>query len=290
MSTTKRVRLAEQLVWTIDPIVAESLSAQTVPCLIALVGLIHDRKALSGILHHVEKKYPLKDCAEAQHLKRIRRNRDGSFHVFICYKDNSNEPLADIPDAGLFDNTLTVNVPSGPLKTRAQYDFANTVWPCKFHEDRHLEGLLHREWEDVWGGAAKDEHISRIKNLGSNSAILIDPKNQECVVKAESTTSLFLEKHVVMVLISNLAKTQCTSFGKDEEDREYYLCTGLDLYIEREPCFMCCMALVHSRIRRVFFSLKTNDGGLSGTTKIHVMKALNHSFQVFHVHENKGDT
>lgn len=34
---------------------------------------------------------------------------------------------------------------------------------------------------------------------------------------------------------------------------EHYLCTGLDLFIIREPTLMCCMALVHSRIRRVFY-------------------------------------
>ena len=39
---------------------------------------------------------------------------------------------------------------------------------------------------------------------------------------------------------------------REYTDDNYYL-TGYDLYIFREPCIMCAMALVHSRVRRVFY-------------------------------------
>jgi tRNA-specific adenosine deaminase 3 len=32
-----------------------------------------------------------------------------------------------------------------------------------------------------------------------------------------------------------------------------YLCTGLDAYTYGEPCAMCAMALVHSRVARLFY-------------------------------------
>lgn len=53
-----------------------------------------------------------------------------------------------------------------------------------------------------------------------------------------------------------------------------------DLYLitEIEPCFMCAMALVHSRISRVYY-VKENkfDGGfISNEMEINHIKNLNH--------------
>lgn len=64
-----------------------------------------------------------------------------------------------------------------------------------------------------------------------------------------------------------------------------YLCTGYDIYLSREPCIMCSMALTHSRIRRIFFQEKRSNGGICSLVKLQSIKALNHHFQVFHVQE-----
>ena len=47
------------------------------------------------------------------------------------------------------------------------------------------------------------------------------------------------------------------------------------------------MALLHSRIGRVFFSCpNTSSGGLCSQYKIHTVKRLNHHFQVLGVHQH----
>ncbi|KAF0314226.1 putative inactive tRNA-specific adenosine deaminase-like protein 3 [Amphibalanus amphitrite] len=60
-----------------------------------------------------------------------------------------------------------------------------------------------------------------------------------------------------------------------------YLCTGYDAFVTREPCIMCAMALLHSRIGRVFYAVPRAGGALGSACKLHVADGLNHRFQVF---------
>ncbi|XP_069087552.1 probable inactive tRNA-specific adenosine deaminase-like protein 3 isoform X2 [Pleurodeles waltl] len=60
-----------------------------------------------------------------------------------------------------------------------------------------------------------------------------------------------------------------------------YICTGFDLYVTREPCTMCAMALLHSRIQRVFYGTPSPDGALGSKYRIHSRRDLNHHFDVF---------
>ena len=60
-----------------------------------------------------------------------------------------------------------------------------------------------------------------------------------------------------------------------------YLMNSYDVYVKQEPCLMCAMALVHSRVRRVFFNKLSANGALYSLTKLHTVEELNHSFEVY---------
>jgi tRNA(Arg) A34 adenosine deaminase TadA len=111
-----------------------------------------------------------------------------------------------------------------------------------------------------------EEHSKLIEMTSTNTAVLSDPK----ISKVIQFTSN--RKHLVMQLINDHAKTA--------ETDQYYL-TGLDLYLQQEPCVMCAMALVHSRICRVFYKEYSISGGLGSRYNLHYEKSLNHHFNVW---------
>lgn len=65
-----------------------------------------------------------------------------------------------------------------------------------------------------------------------------------------------------------------------------YLANHLDVYVSHEPCVMCAMALVHSRVERVFFCYPNpTHGGLGSRYWVHCLPSLNHHYRAFHCYD-----
>ncbi|XP_041940345.1 probable inactive tRNA-specific adenosine deaminase-like protein 3 [Alosa sapidissima] len=146
-------------------------------------------------------------------------------------------------------------------------------------------------------------------------AVMVDPASDQILATAhDCTRGSHPLHHVVMVCIDLVAHGQgggahnfdpfpaCQftvpdgQLGEDASDSvaqgpadgsvpeqrgQPYICTGYDLYVTREPCVMCAMALLHSRIGRVFYGTTSRDGALGTRYKIHAQKELNHHFEVY---------
>lgn len=66
-----------------------------------------------------------------------------------------------------------------------------------------------------------------------------------------------------------------------------YLCTHCEVFMSHEPCCMCAMALLHSRVESVtFFHPNPRIGALGSVHSIHNTRQLNHHFRAFAVKQN----
>jgi len=160
-------------------------------------------------------------------------------------------------------------------------------------------------------------------------AMIVDPATSEVVAHAPDARDQHPLQHSTVAAVDAVASRLAAAHGDEPSggkrkrltepsegespaSSELYLCTGLDVYLIREPCIMyvpatskegvgsisniclmssftrrmarCAMALVHSRVRRVIYALPNPTfGGLGGRLAIHHTAALNHHYSVFRV-------
>ncbi|KAJ0984933.1 hypothetical protein J5N97_003289 [Dioscorea zingiberensis] len=146
----------------------------------------------------------------------------------------------------------------------------------------------------------------------------LSPDNPKPLVKCNGKYAWHPLRHAALVAIENAAardrslfpnptssvkpddipskrqKTNTTENEKLEEEVQKnvstsegmrpYLCTGFDIFLVWEPCTMCAMALVHQRIRRIFYAFPNpNDGALGSVHRLQGEKSLNHHYSVFRI-------
>lgn len=66
-----------------------------------------------------------------------------------------------------------------------------------------------------------------------------------------------------------------------------YRLNNCDLYVTVEPCYMCCMALVHARIKKLYFGIKQpKTGAVLSIDKFFENSSHNHKVSSEYLGEN----
>ncbi|KAG9136309.1 hypothetical protein Leryth_003885 [Lithospermum erythrorhizon] len=172
---------------------------------------------------------------------------------------------------------------------------------CSLGEPKHLTdgvGCLHpwkwaQEQFDTYSGdwhPLRHAAIVAIEQAAARDRLLF-PTNFH-------SRESFIKDDMISLPIGSPSKKQKIDLEKvyDEDDEDSngvdshsdsarpYLCTGYDIYLVWEPCAMCAMALVHQRIKRIFYAFPNPcDGALGSVHRLQGEKSLNHHYAAFRV-------
>ncbi|KAF4682404.1 adenosine deaminase, tRNA-specific 3 [Perkinsus olseni] len=259
-------------------------SLETVPATVLEVP----KTEASVVMKTLSRKSPLPSAMS--HLKRVRRHdeKEGVLEVVVGPKD-CEVPFDDL-------EVRLVDVPKYPAFTREQFQEWNQVWPMVWRRPalERSDSALNKP-----SSARRKEILRMMEAAGRKKVIIVSP-NGDVIAEAEADDKHPL-KHACMVAISQVAAAAtplpAVHSGKrsrspeesadgtlSDIEKSSYLCTGCSVYLSTEPCVMCAMALLHSRVAEVFFSSGAKCDGFGGfldlDPPLHVNHRLNHTFTV----------
>lgn len=182
-----------------------------------------------------------------KHLKRVKRS-NGQFSEFLLMLDRHEAfRTALVPSSNQFEN-------------KEEFEKFNRIWPVSWYP--HKEPIIDIKYVA--------DMMNSLKNLKTQSICLVADPTTKKRIDFDETSVL----HSILTTISQISQQNSNS-GTN------YLCTGLDMFLIKEPCESCAMGLVHGRIKRVFY-LERNTGVFENNY-FHQIESFNHRFEVFKV-------
>lgn len=275
----------------------ESYSTKNPGLVHVWVGDIDPRK--SKILMQFLKKYfPLDESSQLDHFKRIRKVGD-HLQVLIC-KYESEEQTTQITELArnidpdfVISGFKVIAVPKHvPSTKELTQQWSEGYWPITWKGNPNHQFLnsvtfdmaqeremVNKLLESLCDGSLPS---SKICHLGTLIAQYRGDNLEVCTIQTmEGKKMNNPRNHSVMKAISEIAKQEIENRKNKEHDRGY-LCTDMIVYTTHEPCVMCCMALVHSRIARVTYIKATKEsGGFETHYQLGDIDGLNWKFQIW---------
>jgi len=252
---------------------------------------------------------------ELAHLKRIYKNLSTGTTLIALYltskmsQEDLHHDLRDY-DVALGDIQITERaVPARAAHSMKEVELLKPLWPVALRQRPILAADL--PWSSTRKAWVKNgilevvELAKRQKTTGEHcvavfatsapmSAQLHDP---DAIPPTPDIRAVGLDtrgaagyplRHATISCVTEIANLRTMSPFADvlaTRNGAGYLLTSLSVFMTHEPCIMCAMALVHSRVKEVFFLTNTggnsNGGGFGGSYPVHSHPGLNHQMDLF---------
>ncbi|KAG2039624.1 hypothetical protein BDR03DRAFT_951649 [Suillus americanus] len=249
------------------------------------------------------------------HLKRIRK-RD-SISTLLLSVSSSIPKLPTNVDIG---DPYQISVPCNPALTQTSLVIKNTLWPTVYAPRRKWEPEKWSIAKVQWAHDAINHILRKTVQATSSDELPVvahipKPFEDEALLSRSFTakdtriSTGHPLRHAAMNIIRNVAdwraKTSPTDLLPDppkpatsngnlgisdtSSNGANYLLTGLTLFITHEPCIMCSMALLHSRVKEVFYIIPMpQTGGCGGSACLPALKGVNHRFSIAQWRSREG--
>ncbi|KAJ7696082.1 cytidine deaminase-like protein [Mycena rosella] len=244
------------------------------------------------------------DASELGHLKRVRKQGDTSTFLLTV------SPLPpSLPEDISLPEPFLVTVPSSVAVTPTSLTLKSSLWPTVYAPRRKGEVEDWSQGKTRWAWEAMHVAVKealRWRDKGELPIAAYVPAPYE-ELDAASPSSGFMAhdtrqsvahplRHAVMNVIRQIAddrahseveavKAQIPASADADDDAPRngtnYLLTSQILFTTHEPCIMCSMALLHSRVKEVVYLFPMEKtGGCGGATCLPTLPGVNHRFSI----------
>ncbi|KAG6814268.1 hypothetical protein H0H92_015383 [Tricholoma furcatifolium] len=246
------------------------------------------------------------------HLKRIRKINDTAT-LLLATLIASPTPPSPPPELDL-PAPYSLLVPSAPALTPISLKLKSTFWPTLFTPPRKGEteqwtrGQAQWAWQamKIVTAAAHEArgrgelpiaaHVAAPyeKNVDTRSPMALtftacDTRHSTAHPLRHATINVIRKMADYQASITPSVQSPTPTATPVSDEREMdevrngsnYLLTSLTVFTTHEPCIMCSMALIHSRVKEVVYLYPMpRTGGCGGAACLPTLKGVNHRFGI----------
>lgn len=271
----------------------------------AYVSLVTDPKRLSAIIAYLSNRYPLNSLS---HCLRVRKSQTPPITIELLIGLKSEVDAAPSENLEAFKTAFNLKVHEAlvprycPLM-REQHKAWTEIWPISYRAHVATTPLDPSSWigpEHIQTLASYMRQLFPLAAKSGNACVILNSQFEElaiagctdvsplthCAMNAINIVAQNQKQQMPDTEIEHIKRTVAPSSSADSDANadkpQEYLCTGAIALFVREPCIMCSMALLHSRIACVIYALSNvQSGGLGSRFSVHCEPALNHHFYAY---------